>query len=39
VEEVDDAGAIVWRIEGNPGYVFRAHRIRSLYTPGMGDPR
>lgn len=39
VEEVDDAGAIVWRIEGNPGYVFRAHRIRSLYKPGVGDPR
>ena len=39
VEEFDDAGAVVWKIEGNPGYVFRAHRIRSLYTPGMGDPR
>lgn len=39
VEESDAAGNIVWRIEGNPGYVFRAQRIRSLYRPGMGDPR
>lgn len=39
VEESDASGKVVWRIEGNPGYVFRAHRIRSLYTPGLGDPR
>ena len=39
VEESDAAGNIVWRIEGNPGYVFRAQRIRSLYRPGVGDPR
>lgn len=39
VEESDAAGNIVWRIEGNPGYVFRAQRLRSLYRPGAGDPR
>ena len=39
VEEYDDAGRLVWRIEGNPGYVFRAQRIRSLYAPGVGMPR
>jgi hypothetical protein len=39
VEEYDVAGNVVWRVEGNPGYVFRAHRIRSLYRPGVGDPR
>jgi hypothetical protein len=39
VEEYDAAGKVVWRIEGNPGYVFRAQRIRSLYRPGVGDPR
>ena len=33
VEEYDAAGAMVWRIEGNPGYIFRAQRIRSLYRP------
>ena len=30
VEEYDAAGRMVWRIE-QPGYVFRAYRIRSLY--------
>jgi hypothetical protein len=39
VEEYDAAGASVWRIQGNPGYVFRAQRIRSLYRPGVGSPR
>jgi hypothetical protein len=39
VEEYDAAGNVVWRIEGNPGYVFRAQRIRSLYAPGVGLPR
>jgi hypothetical protein len=39
VEEYDSAGNVVWRIEGNPGYVFRAQRIRSLYAPGVGLPR
>jgi hypothetical protein len=39
VEEYDAAGNMVWRLEGQPGYVFRAQRIRSLYRPGVGDPR
>ena len=39
VEEFDASGRVVWRIEGNPGYVFRAQRIRSLYAPGVGIPR
>ena len=39
VEEYDAAGTVVWRLMGNPGYVFRAQRIRSLYQPGVGDPR
>jgi len=39
VEEYDTAGNVVWRLTGNPGYVFRAQRIRSLYKPGVGDPR
>jgi hypothetical protein len=39
VEEYDATGAVVWRLDGNPGYVFKAQRIRSLYRPGFGDPR
>lgn len=39
VEEYDTGGNVVWRIEGDPGYVFRAQRIRSLYHPGMSSPR
>jgi len=39
VEETDASGNVVWKINGNPGYVFRAQRIRSLYHPGVGDPR
>jgi hypothetical protein len=39
VEEYDSAGSVVWRIEGSPGYVFRAQRILSLYQPGLGLPR
>jgi len=39
VEEYDAAGTVVWRLAGNPGYVFRAQRVRSLYHPGVGDPR
>jgi hypothetical protein len=39
VEEYDADGRVVWRLTGNPGYVFRAQRIRSLYRPGAGDPR
>jgi hypothetical protein len=35
VEEYDASGRVVWRIEGNAGYVFRAQRISSLYAPGM----
>ena len=37
VEEYDAEGRVVWSIEGNPGYVFRAQRIRSLYQPGAGS--
>ena len=33
VEEFDPAGNLLWRINGNPGYVFRAQRIASLYSP------
>ena len=39
VEEYDAAGRVLWRIDGNAGYVFRAQRIRSLYTPGVGTAR
>jgi hypothetical protein len=39
VQEFDGSGAIVWEIQGSPGYVFRATRIRSLYDPGAGLPR
>jgi hypothetical protein len=39
VEEYDITGRVVWRILGNPGYIFRAQRIRSLYAPGEGTPR
>ena len=39
VEEYDSLGRVVWRIEGDPGYVFRAQRIRSLYRPGAGLAR
>jgi len=39
VEEYAASGAMVWHIEGNPGYVFRAQRINSLYKPGVGLPR
>ncbi len=39
VEEFDATGKVVWRINGDAGYVFRAQRIRSLYTPGVATPR
>ena len=39
VEEYDASGQVVWRIDGNAGYVFRAQRIRSLYQPGAGSTR
>ena len=35
VQEYDAAGHVVWEIHDNPGYVFRAHRIASLYSPGV----
>ena len=39
VEEYDATGRVVWRVIGNAGYVFRAQRIGSLYTPGLDAPR
>lgn len=33
VQEYDAAGNVVWQIDGDPGYVFRATRIESLYRP------
>lgn len=33
VELFDAAGVKLWHIEGDPGYVFRAQRILSLYAP------
>jgi hypothetical protein len=39
VEEYDASGRVVWQIEGNPGYVFRAQRISSLYRPAVDSPR
>jgi hypothetical protein len=33
------AGRMVWHIDGKSGYVFRAHRIHSLYQPGVGEAR
>ena len=39
VQEYDATGRVTWEIHGNPGYVFRATRIISLYRPGVGVPR
>jgi hypothetical protein len=39
VEEYDAVGRVMWSIQGDAGYVFRAQRIRSLYTPGVGTAR
>ena len=39
VEEYDADGRMTWHIEGDPGYVFRAQRIQSLYRPGVGTTR
>jgi hypothetical protein len=39
VEEYDEVGQLMWAIEGDAGYVFRAQRIRSLYAPGLGTSR
>lgn len=38
VEEYDAAGAVVWRLV-QPGYVFRAQRISSLYHPAVSPAR
>ena len=39
VVEYDADGVVKWTIDGNPGYVFRAQRILSLYAPGVGTAR
>jgi hypothetical protein len=39
VQEYDSDGTVVWAIEGDAGYVFRAQRIRSLYHPEIGLAR
>ena len=39
VEEYNAEGRVMWSIQGNAGYVFRAQRIRSLYAPGVGTAR
>jgi hypothetical protein len=39
VEEYDAEGRVTWKIQGHPGYVFRAQRILSLYAPGVGTAR
>jgi hypothetical protein len=39
VQEYDRGGRVVWQIEGDPGYVYRAQRIRSLYHPEEGLTR
>ena len=39
VQEFDATGAVVWEIQGNSGYVFRATRTQSLYEPGAGLQR
>lgn len=39
LEEYDATGTRVWEVEGNPGYVFRARRIGSLYHPEAGLAR
>ncbi len=30
---------VVWQIEGDPGYIYRAQRIQSLYHPEKGLTR
>ena len=39
VQEYDADGNVVWQIAGSPGYIFRAERIRSLYTPPRREER
>ena len=34
-----DGAIVAWRIDGDAGYIFRAQRIRSLYSPGVGTTR
>jgi hypothetical protein len=35
VQEYDATGNLIWAIDGDPGYVFRATRITSLYSLGV----
>jgi hypothetical protein len=39
VVEYDAEGRVTWSIYGHAGYVFRAQRVQSLYTPGVGTAR
>ena len=39
VQEYDAAGNVVWQIDGNPGYIFRAERVSSIYRPGAEADR
>jgi hypothetical protein len=39
VQEYAAAGDVVWEIGGDPGYVFRAERIGSLYHAGVDPTR
>ncbi len=34
VQEYDSAGSVVWQIDGNPGYIFRAQRIQLSIPSG-----
>lgn len=38
VQEYNAAGTVVWELLGNPGYIFRAVRVASLYAPGASPP-
>ena len=39
VQEYDRNGTVVWQIEGDVGYPFRAQRVPSLYHPEIGLAR
>jgi len=39
LQEYDATGNVVWEVHGNPGYVFRAQRIRSLYSLELAGAR
>jgi Arylsulfotransferase (ASST). len=39
VAEYDGNGKVAWKMDGNPGYVFHAQRILSLYRPGQDYAR